>query len=232
MKRRAVIAALVALGAFSLGAFAQEKPAEKPRLAAPAAKAPLARVKEALQLTPEQEAKLKEFHKARQTEAQAFGDQMKKLRQEMQALRQDGKADPAKMDGLIDQVFKLQAERAKAGLRSVKEREKIFTPEQLEKMKQGRQAIGRMGLMRNRMGMAPGAGMRTQGRMGMRPGMRMQPGMSMRPGQGMNQGLMMRGRMGMRPGQGMNQVHMMRGRMGMQDRPLRQRLMQRLHRRW
>ncbi len=167
MKRYAVIAALVALVAFGSAAFAQDKPAEKPKIAAPAAPAPMARMKDALQLTPEQQAKLQEFQKARQAENQAFGDQMKKLREEMQALRQADKPESAKMNGLIDQIFKLQAERAKAGIKNAQEREKIFTPEQLEKMKNGR-----MGMRGPGQGMAPGMGM----------GMRMQPGMGMRMG--------------------------------------------------
>jgi Spy/CpxP family protein refolding chaperone len=212
MKRYAVIAAMVALVAFGLAAFAQEKPAEKARPASPAIKAPMAGMKVALQLTPEQEAKLKEFQKARQTENQAFGDQMKKLREDMQALRQADKPDSAKMNGLIDQIFKLQAERAKAGIKNAQEREKIFTPEQLEKMKNGR-----MGMRGPSMGMAPGMGMRSgmmmRGRMGMRPGMGMQ--MGMRPG-------MMRDRMGMRPGMGMRMGMrpgmMIRGRVGQEIR--------------
>ena len=160
----------------------------------PTAHGPLGRIKGALQLTPEQEVKLKEFHKARQDENKAFSEQMKKVRSDMQALRKDDKADPNKVNGLIDQMFKLQADRAKAQFKNRKDMEKIFTPEQLQKMKDGRgQFMG--GFMPGRMG-GPG-------------------GMGMRMGMGMDRSMMMRGpmmRFGMRMRM-MMQRFMPRGRM-------------------
>ncbi|MDD8026700.1 MAG: Spy/CpxP family protein refolding chaperone [Acidobacteriota bacterium] len=199
MKKIAVIVTLAVLAVLGLNVIAQEKPAAPAQPAAPVVQARRAPVQEALNLTPEQKAKLEEFRKARQAEMQAFAERMGKLRQEMQALRQDGKADLTKMNGLIDEMYKLQAERAKAGFKNAQEREKIFTPEQLEKMKTFRRGAGRMGM---------GPGMRP---MGMFPAfgdpMRMDRGMRMGMRQGMRQGMrtgMRRGmRMGMRMGREM-----------------------------
>ena len=120
----------------------------------------------------------------------------------MQALRKDDKADPNKVNGLIDQMFKLQADRAKAQYKNRKDVEKIFTPEQLQKIKTGRERFmgGFMG------GFMPGP-MGGPGGMGMRMGM----------GMGMGRGMMMRGplmRFGMRMGR-MMQRFMPRGGMGM-----------------
>ena len=155
---------------------AQDKPAEKK--AAPAAPGERMRMlgRDILGLTPEQEKKLEEFRLARQEEAKAFREQTQKLRTEYQELAKDPKANEAKLDGLIDQMSKLQAERMKAGIKNGIAREKIFTPEQLEKMKQyrgafrGRGPLGRMGMMgRGRMGRL---GMRGFGMLGpMGPGL-------------------------------------------------------------
>jgi len=128
----------------------QDKPAEKQ--AKPAEPGERLRMleRDILDLTPEQEKKLEEFRLARQEEAKAFREQGEKLRTEYRELMKDPKANEAKLDGLIDQMSKLQAERMKAGLKNRLAREKIFTPEQLEKMKEYRGAFmnrGRMGMM-------------------------------------------------------------------------------------
>ena len=189
MKKYFATIAIIVLFAFGLSAFAQEKTPPPAKPDKPAAQGPLGRVKEALQLTPEQETKLKEFAKARQEENKAFNEQMKKMRTDMQALRNDPKADPNKVNGLIDQMFKFQADRAKAQFKNQKDREKIFTPEQLEKMKNGRQMLMRGGMRGGFMG-------------GFMPGRMGGPG-----GMGFGRGMMMRGpmmrfglRMGLRMG--------------------------------
>jgi Spy/CpxP family protein refolding chaperone len=217
MKKYFAIIALVVLAAFSLSAFAQDKTAPLPdKKENPGARGPLARIKEDLQLTPDQEAKLKEFQKVRQAEGQAFAEQMKKVRTDLQTLRKDDKADPSKVNGLIDQMFKLQADRAKAQFKNRKDMEKIFTPDQLQKMKNGReQFLGgdRMGgFMPGRMGMRMGMG----ARMGMGMGTRMGMGMGMGRGM-MNRGSMMRGplmRFGMRMGRMMQRFMPRGGRPG------------------
>jgi Spy/CpxP family protein refolding chaperone len=163
MKRYVTLAAIVGI-LFAGIAVGQEKqapaPPAKPK---PAPQAPLAKLKDAFEITPEQEAKLKAFREARQNENKAFAEQMKKFRDDMQAFRKDPKADPNKVNALIDQMFKLRADRAKAGIRNNQEWQKIFTPEQLEKMKQGRNRLLGLGFMR---GLGQGRGM-------MGPGMRM-----------------------------------------------------------
>ena len=64
----------------------------------------------------------------------------------MQGLMKDPKANAARIDGLIDGMSKLRADRLKAAIRTRGEFEKIFTPEQLEKMKAHRGGLpGRRG---------------------------------------------------------------------------------------
>jgi Spy/CpxP family protein refolding chaperone len=117
---------------------------------------------EALGLSPEQEKALATFRKARMDENRAFRDEMQKLRGEMRKLAKDPKAGEAKIDGLIDKTAQLRAERAKTAFRNRAEVEKIFTPEQLEKM------IGFRGPGLGRF-MGPGFGMRRMGRFGAFP---------------------------------------------------------------
>jgi Spy/CpxP family protein refolding chaperone len=213
MKKYFAVISIVVLAAFGLSAFAQDKAAAPApnKQENPGVRGPLARIKENLQLTPDQEAKLKEFQKIRQTEAQAFAERMKKIRTDMQTLRKDDKADPAKVDGLIDQMFKLQAERAKAQFKNRKDVEKIFTPEQLQKMKNGRERFmgGFMG------GFMPGPGGRGM-RRGMGRGMMMRGPMmrfGMRMGRMMNRFMHRGGRPGFGPMDGPRGMGMGRGRM-------------------
>ncbi len=98
--------------------------------------------REALDLTPEQEKALEEFRKARAEEGRAFRDEMAKVRAERRELAKDPKANQAKLDALIDRTAKLRAEREKAAFRNRIERDKIFTPEQREKMKTFRETAG------------------------------------------------------------------------------------------
>ncbi len=92
-------------------------------------------LKEELNLTKEQETKLQALKQAGQAERKAFSEQMQKLRQEMQTLRKDGKIDTAKMNPLIDKMYKLRADQAKSKLQRKQEWRKVFTAEQLEKLK-------------------------------------------------------------------------------------------------
>lgn len=126
-------------------------------------------LKDALQLTPEQEKKLEEFRKARLEEARAHQEKMARLRDEFRKLMEDPKADEKKVNSLIDEMSKLRAERMKAMFRYRKEWEKILTPEQLKKLEEyrkdfrlrrellmgprGRMGAGAMRLMRHRMPM-------------------------------------------------------------------------------
>ncbi|MBE3124637.1 MAG: Spy/CpxP family protein refolding chaperone [Acidobacteria bacterium] len=173
------VTAAVFLAAILALAFitAQETPAPPP-----AGKKPPVKMgpRESLGLTAGQEKALEEFQKARRDESRAFRDEMQKMRGEMRELAKDPKANEAKIDGLIDKTAQLRAERAKAAFKHRGEVEKIFTPEQLEKMRAFRaQAMDRPEMAgRGRMGF---------GRMGFRgPGMGrfMGPGFGMRPGSG------------------------------------------------
>ena len=175
MSKFVSLIARMAVLALGLSAMAQDQtPPPAPEKAAKApAPGPQARLKDFLKLTPEQEAKLKDFQKARQDENKAFAEQMKKLRGDMQTLRKDPKSDPAKFNGLIDQMFKLRADQAKAQFKAMKEREKIFTSEQLEKMKNARGMMMR-GRMAFGQGLRRGFGQGFAGPMG-GFGMRMAP---------------------------------------------------------
>ena len=134
-------AALAFLAAWLLPAFAAAQEAQTPP---PAAQERPARMlaREALGLTPEQEKALTEFRKAREQERTAFRDEMAKIRAERRELVRDPRANQAKLDALIDRAAKVRAEREKAGLRNRIERDKIFTPEQLERMKAFRERLG------------------------------------------------------------------------------------------
>lgn len=216
MKKYLAVLTVLGIIAFGLVSFAQDKPAssQKPGQQAQVPGGPGERLKTWLNLTPDQETKLKEFQKARQDEMTSFRDQMKKMRDELGPLMKDSKAEANKINGLIDQITKLQAERMKKGVQNGRNFEKIFTPEQLEKLKNVRGGLRGFGL-----GLGMGLGMRGPG-IGPGPGMRGQGQM----GPGMQRGM---GRMGMGP---MGQS--MRGGMGPMNRmrALGQRL--RFLRRW
>jgi Spy/CpxP family protein refolding chaperone len=210
MKKRTAILAIAGLMLLSLGVFAQQPPAktEKPAPAKPGQTAPgpqgqqgpLARLQNFLNLTPEQIQKFKDFQKTRQDEQKSFRDQMQKLRGDLRPMLKDEKADKANVNGLIDQIAKLGAERTKQVLGNRGGIQKILTPEQVDKLKKAGPMVRQrlMNAFRGQ-GMAQGAGPMRGGRMmqpGMGQGMR---GQGMRPGMGMGQ--MGRGQM-MRPGLG------------------------------
>ena len=155
MNKRLMTTLVISVLALGLAGLAQEKPVAPDKTVRDQMR-PMERMKDALGITPEQQAKLEAHRKAMAEQQKAFAEQMKKVRDEMQALRKDGAApDLAKREALIDKMFKLRADQAKTAIRNQAERDKIFTPEQLEKMK-------------NRRGMMMGAGMGArQGRQGL-----------------------------------------------------------------
>jgi Spy/CpxP family protein refolding chaperone len=129
-----------ALGALTLSA--QQVPPDKPQAQQRMRRGPMGRMgQEALNLTPEQQKKIQEFREARMKDRQVFRDQMMKMREDMRTLMKDPKANGAKIDGLIDQMFKMRADQAKSALKNHEALETIFTPEQLEKMKEMRGAF-------------------------------------------------------------------------------------------
>jgi Spy/CpxP family protein refolding chaperone len=169
----AAVALVAALWPFQAGAQAQQAPQDKPQVQE---KAHPRRdmVRDLLAISPEQEKKIQEFRQGRQKDGQAFRDEMTKMRGEMRDLMKDTKANAARIDGLIDQRSKLRADREKLAVRTRGEWEKIFTPEQLEKMKKYRGAfMGRQGLAEGgRFGLGrPGMG-RFMGMRGMGMGAR------------------------------------------------------------
>jgi Spy/CpxP family protein refolding chaperone len=160
---RKCLTALTIIGFLFLtvGGSAQQPPAkpEKPAKPAPGPQGPLANLKDFLKLTPEQEAKLKDFEKVRQGEMKAFREQMQKLRGELNPLLKDPKADQNKINGLIDQISKLNADRMKKGLANRNPLQKILTQEQLDKLNQVRGRMMRQGMMMRGRGMGMGRGM-------------------------------------------------------------------------
>jgi len=178
------VTAALFLAAILTPAFITAQEAQAPP---PGVKNPPARTqpREALGLSPEQEKALEAFRKARMDENRAFREEMMKLRSEMRELAKDPKAGEAKINGLIDKTAQLRAERAKAAFKHRGEVEKIFTPEQLEKMRafraramdrpemagRGRMGFGRMGFRGPGLGrfMGSGFGMRRMGRFGAFP---------------------------------------------------------------
>jgi Spy/CpxP family protein refolding chaperone len=120
-----------------------------------------------LGLTPEQIKALGELRKARRAEGQAFRTETAKLRGEMRELARGPQADQAKIDALIDKRAALRAGREKAALRARAERNKIFTPDQLEKLRSLRaRRVGRgIGRLRDGRLAGPRAGVRPSDRL-------------------------------------------------------------------
>jgi Spy/CpxP family protein refolding chaperone len=141
-------------------------------------KRPAAR-EEWLNLTPEQKTQLQEFRKARQEERKAFAEQTRKLRADLRELMADPSANEKKIGGLIDEMSRLRATRMKNEIKKSLDMKKIFTPEQLEKLKNLRTRMARRGLMRPGRGMMPRQFMRR----GFRPGWHR--GWGWRPGWGL-----------------------------------------------
>jgi Spy/CpxP family protein refolding chaperone len=164
-------AALIAIGAFAQETTKPAPPAQ-PRIERPG---PLAD----LNLTPDQVKALEGFRRARREQARAFRDDMAKLRDEMRGLRADPDANEAKIEALIDKRAALMAAHEKDALRARAERNKIFTPEQLEKLKTLRSRFpgraGRAMMAGGRRGLAGRAMMRSRGRAAYRRWLRHPP---------------------------------------------------------
>ncbi len=125
-----------------------------------------------LGLTPDQVKALEAFRQARAGERRAFRENMAKLGDEMRQLRQDPQASQGKIDALIDKRAGLMAQHEKDAFRARADRNKIFTPEQLGKLKAmrtrlaGRGPLAGMGRGWGRGGRSfgPRAGFRSMGR--------------------------------------------------------------------
>jgi len=125
-----------------------------------------------LGLTADQVKALEAFRRSRAEERRTFRENMAKLGDEMRQLRQDPQTNQGKIDALIDKRAGLMAQHEKDAFRAGAERNKIFTPEQLEKLKAlrtrwaGRGAAGRLGMGWGRGGRSfgPRAGFRSMAR--------------------------------------------------------------------
>ena len=148
----------------SLALVAALAEAQDSQAPAQAAQAPVERLgpRQALGLTPDQEKALEEFRTARREESRAFRDEMMKVREEMRGLANDPQSNRAKIEALIDRTAKLRADREKAAFRAREERNRIFTPEQLDKLKAWR------GRLADRRGLAARRGRAAFGPMGFR----------------------------------------------------------------
>lgn len=163
MKRYAVVTSIIiffVLSSFlpalsqenpAQGQTAQDQPERRPGMRHPRGFFP--ELEKSLNITPEQKAKLDDFRKARREERKASFEQMSKLRTDLRELMKDPQANEKKIDGLIDEMSKFRASHMKSAIKSSLEMKKIFTPEQLEKMKDFRTRMGsRMGMRRGRDG--------------------------------------------------------------------------------
>ena len=92
-------------------------------------------LRDALGLTPDQEAELRELLKARMDRVQSLRQKMDKLRADLRGVMKDPKADQKKMDRLLEEMSGLRTEHMKSALRQRMDFEKILTPQQLEKVK-------------------------------------------------------------------------------------------------
>ena len=168
----AAVGLVAALWPLQAGAQAQQAPQDKPQTQE-RTRPRRDMVWDLFNITPEQEKKIQEFRQVRQKDRQAFRDEMTKIRGEMRDLMKDTKANSAKIDSLIDVTSKLRADREKLAIRTRDDWQKLFAPEQLEKIKKyrgaftGRQGLGERGRFGfGRPGMGRFMGMRGTG-MGM-----------------------------------------------------------------
>jgi Spy/CpxP family protein refolding chaperone len=155
MKKQAIVLSVIVgfllLPLWPLAAQEEPGPAPAPRMG------PAPQLFKWLDLTPEQQAKLKDMRKAHEESMKGLREQQMKMGQEMKNLLADPKADQKKVDGLIDEMAKLQATRMKANIRFRQDMEKVFTPQQLEKIKKARSAFQGRGRLRMFMRHHPGA---------------------------------------------------------------------------
>lgn len=125
-----------------------------------------------LGLTAEQKSKIEALRKSHQEEMKGLRDKLLELQKQLREARQDPKADPKKIESLIDDIFKLRAAQMKAQVKHQGEIEKILTKEQKDKLIQARQRMGRFLPGR---GLRPGLGFWRPG-----PFFPGRPGMMMR----------------------------------------------------
>jgi Spy/CpxP family protein refolding chaperone len=159
---RSTAAAILAAAVIPLSALAQDSPR--------ADRSDERRAE--LGLTPEQTKALADLRQARGDERQAFRAEMDRIRGEMRELARDPEANRSRIEALIDKRAGLRAEREKSALRSRADWRKIFTPEQLAKMRSWRhrlairpgrigrssRAIGRLEARRPGLFRGPGSG--------------------------------------------------------------------------
>lgn len=171
MKNKTLIVAMMIIFAGSLlAASLNAQPMFARRMMGQGGVAGYQFLKDALQLTPEQEKKLGEFRRASLEEARAHQEKMFRLREEFRKLMGDPRADEKKVNSLIDEMSRLRAERMKAMFKNRKEWEKILTPEQLKKLEEYRKDLGLRRYLfmgpRGRMGARGMILMRHRGSMG------------------------------------------------------------------
>jgi Spy/CpxP family protein refolding chaperone len=110
-----------------------------------------------LDLTPEQQTKLKDMRKSHEEAMKGLREQQMKMGEEMKKLLADPNADQKKVDSLIDEMAKLQATRMKSNIRFRQDMGKVFTPQQLEKLKKAKSAFQGLRGVRRFMRHHPGA---------------------------------------------------------------------------
>lgn len=94
-----------------------------------------------LDLTPEQESKLKEFRKMRQEERREFQSKMREVRKKMAPMMGDPEANEKAIQGLYQEIAKLRSGHLTQVILHKKEIKKILTPEQLEKLEKAKKRI-------------------------------------------------------------------------------------------
>jgi hypothetical protein len=103
-----------------------------------------------LDLTPEQESKLKEFRKMRQEERKEFQRKMREVRKKMAPMMRDPEANEKAIQGLYQEIAKLRSGHLAEVIMQKKEIKKILTPEQLEKLEKAKKRITQRRFQRNR----------------------------------------------------------------------------------
>lgn len=96
-----------------------------------------------LGLTAEQKSKIEALRKTHQEEMKGLRDKLQESLKQLREARQDPKADPKKIDSLIDEIYKLRAAQMKARVKHQGEIEKILTQEQKDKLAKARERMPR-----------------------------------------------------------------------------------------
>lgn len=140
MRRKLMVVVSLALGLFLIATLLQAQPLRRPGWLGPGLGPG---VQDWLGLTSEQKSKIEALRKTHQEEMKALRDKLMDLQKQLREARQDPKADPKKIEGLIDEIFKVRASQMKARLHHQGEIEKILTKEQKEKLDQARERYRR-----------------------------------------------------------------------------------------